>query len=75
MKEGTFERLKTAGHWIGVLFWIVGLYYSFQSNYGWTFFAGFFAYWIINYGLIRGLVEPRVIQSSSNRDSETHIDL
>ena len=75
MKEETFEKLKTAGHWIGILFLIVGFHYSFESSYGWTFFAGFFVYWIINYVLIRGLIEPKIIENITNRESETQIDL
>ena len=49
---------------------VAGFYFSFKSSFAWTFFAGFLAYWIINYALIRGLIENKVLEGSTDNSSE-----
>jgi len=66
VKEKTFNRLKQIGGWTGMLFIVTGFYYSMKTTHGWPFIAGFVAYWVINYGLIRGLIEAKFLDDEIN---------
>jgi len=57
MKPNRFEILKSFGHWIGLLFVALGVALTFMKDNAFYFLAGFVIYWLLNYLIIRGLVE------------------
>jgi len=70
VKEKTYKKVKAAGHWIGMGCLLTGFYFFFKNGFVWAFFLGFFAYWIINYILIRGLIENSVSEGSTDGSAE-----
>ena len=57
MKHHRFEILKFFGHWLGISFIAFGVALTFLKDNAFYFLSGFVIYWLLNYLLIRGLVE------------------
>lgn len=71
LTESQFSRLKLAGHCLGMVLIAVGAAAVFVFDNGLYFLLGFFLYWLLNYWLIRGVVESRYTEKNPRRENES----
>jgi len=62
MSKDEFNKLKEIGHWLGMVIIFLGFLAFLNYKVEWYFFCGLLVYWLLNYGLIRGIIESKYIQ-------------
>ena len=63
MNEDRYLKLKTTGHWTGIVCMVIGLLVSLKYEIRWAFFGGLFVYWVINYALIRWYIYSKYVRT------------
>ena len=61
MTQEQFKTLKVIGHYVGMLLLVACISLVFIKDNGLFILVGIVAYWVINYGIIRGFIENKYV--------------